>query len=445
MDLFDRIASFAEAAGPIGLTLVGVAGVVLLLLTITGSRMTLLGLYALLLMFSGFTVESINLGSTLMRWVVMFLIAMTCFSGARYPGTPAVLLSLYAVMGMLLSPLAPSLVYALQFSLLLLVLSFPTASATAGRIRTVDDVHRLLKLLIAAGGLYVILGLSSLGSLTSGHSPAARFSGATSSAPLFVLTGGLLLPVALWGALQTGLKQWRVYCVVIALCTGMLCLVSGQRTGTLAGFIGCVPLLLRFGVKKVGLGLAMLALGLALVWGVLSLMPAQREFVIRRFTSADTTGRFERWTMAVTMCLRKPWLGRGVAASNLSFGFHNAYLVAWYEVGVLGLVLYAGAFFLMAWQALRLTLKRTSRQVSDVARLMLGLTLANMAAAFFESKLNSPSNVAMFMAVMSSVILVRLRQFSAEPAGAEPAGQLLAYDATYDTRGLYGPSPRPAT
>ena len=51
----------------------------------------------------------------------------------------------------------------------------------------------------------------------------------------------------------------------------------------------------------------------------------------------------------------------------------------------------------------------------DAARLVLGLTLASMAAAFFENKLSSPSNIAIFMTIVSSVILVRLREL-ARPA-----------------------------
>jgi O-antigen ligase len=313
------------------------------------------------------------------------------------------------VAGLVTSPLAPDTFWAIQRSGLLVVISLPMAAAIAQRLATLDDIYKVLKMFILAGGLYVVLGLSTLPSLTGG----ARFTGATSSAPLFVLTGGLLLPIALWGALQSGIKQWRIYCVVIAITTGMLCIVSGQRTGTLAGFIGCLPLLARFGMRKLMIGLVLLVVGLALVYFVLSFMPLQAEFVIRRFTSADTTGRVERWQRALELCLRNPFLGQGVGADQTHhFGFHNAYLVTWIEMGLVGLFLYAGALVWMATRSLRLILAHGDREIQDVARLLLGLTLASMAAAFFESKLVSPSNVAIFMAVMVSVMLVRLKELA---------------------------------
>lgn len=419
-----------DAAGPLGLVVVGVFLLALALMTAMRLRMSLLACYLLLLMFSGFAVESIDAGSTLLRWLVMFLIAATCFAGVGSPGGPALMLGLYAVVGGVTAPIAPSSSLAIQRSGLLLIIALPMAAAVADRLRTMEDVLQLLKVFIVAGGLYVVLGLLTLPSLTAGE----RFAGVTTSAPLFVLTGGLLLPVALWGALQPGIRQWRVYCVFIAVCTGMLCLISGQRTGTLAGFIGCLPLLARFGVRKVLISLLLLAVGLGLVYAVLSAMPAQEEFVRRRFFSADTTGRVERWTTALSLCLQRPFLGHGAASSaDAGFGFHNAYLVTWYELGVVGVLLFAGAFLWMAFRAARLILHRADRRISDIARLLLGVTLANMAAAFFESKLISPSNIAIFTAVVTSAVLVRLGHL----AGRHPA-EYAGYDIAGDEEAAYG-------
>ena len=415
MDLLGRIEDFIRLAGPVGLIVVGVFILALILITAMGKRTMLVATYLFLLMFSGFVIESVSAGTTLLRWLVMFLIAATGLTGMRSPGAPCLLLGIYGLVGLVTSPLAPDTFWAIQRAGLLVVISLPMAAAIAQRLATLDDLYRVLKTFILAGGLYVLLGLATLPSLTGG----ARFAGATSSAPLFVLTGGLLLPIALWGALQSGIKQWRIYCVVIAIITGMLCIVSGQRTGTLAGFIGCLPLLARFGVRKLLIGLVLLAVGIVLIYVVLSAMPQQAEFVIRRFTSADTTGRVERWNMALDLCMRNPFLGQGVGADQVhDFGFHNAYLVTWLEMGLVGLILYAGAFVWMAARSLRLILGRGDREIQDVARLLLGLTLASMTAAFFESKLVSPSNVAIFTAVMTSVMLVRLKELADRGEGA---------------------------
>ena len=409
MDLLGRIEDFIHLAGSLGLILAGVFLLALILITAMGKRKILLALYLFLLMFSGFVIESVSAGTTLLRWVVMFLIAATGLTGMRSPGAPCLLLGIYGLVGLITAPLAPDTFWAIQRSGLLVVISLPMAAAIAQRLATLDDIYKVLKTFILAGGLYVLLGMATLPSLAGGE----RFAGATSSAPLFVLTGGLLLPIALWGAMQSGIRQWRIYCIVIAVVTGMLCIISGQRTGTLAGFIGCLPLLARFGMRKLLIGLVLLAVGIGLIYLVFSFMPQQAEFVLRRFTTADTTGRVERWHRALDLCMQNPFLGQGVGADQTHhFGFHNAYLVTWLEMGLVGLILYAGALVWMATRSLRLILGRGDRETKDVARLLLGLTLASMAAAFFESKLVSPSNIAIFTAVMTSVMLVRLKELA---------------------------------
>ena len=45
MGLFDRITAFVDAAGPVGLVVAGMFGMLLILLTATSARMTLLGIY----------------------------------------------------------------------------------------------------------------------------------------------------------------------------------------------------------------------------------------------------------------------------------------------------------------------------------------------------------------------------------------------------------------
>jgi len=86
MDLFGRISGFMDSAGPLGLVAVLALLLGLLALAVTGKRMILLGAYLFLLMFSGFAVPAIDAGSTLLRWVVMLLIALTAVRGARLPG-----------------------------------------------------------------------------------------------------------------------------------------------------------------------------------------------------------------------------------------------------------------------------------------------------------------------------------------------------------------------
>ena len=152
-----------------------------------------------------------------------------------------------AVWGMLTAPLALSLSWAMQKTGLMFAIAILMGAAIADQIRSPKDIRVLLGIILAGAGLYVVLGLTALGGLRGG-----RFAGVTTGAPLFVMTGGLLLPVALWGALTTEHKAKRTYCIAVGILILLLCVISGQRTGTFAGFIACTPLAIaRFGIKKV--------------------------------------------------------------------------------------------------------------------------------------------------------------------------------------------------
>jgi O-antigen ligase len=183
------------------------------------------------------------------------------------------------------------------------------------------------------------------------------------------------------------------------------------------------------------LGIILTGLGIVAVIYVFSLMPEQAQFVKRRFTNLETTGRAEIWLDALSMCLKRPFLGYGSGGSQILGSFHNAYLTAWYEGGLAGLILFGGAFVVMALRELKLVVQQKHEEILDLARLLLGLTLASIAAGFFESKLVSPSNIAIFTAIIVSVILTRLksllREYWFEPVPEEE----LPDDASYANDG----------
>ena len=421
MDLFGRIEGFLEAAGPLGILAGMVVLGVLALLAFLNNRQVLVGLYLASLMFSGFVVGWVDTGSTLVRWLILVVLAVTAAQGWRMPGLGAMMIGLFALYQLSTVLFSPVKFWGAQKAALMLIAAVPMGAAITHSLAGREDVKRLLKMFLLAAGLYAVMGLLTLPSLRVG----SRFAGATSSAPLFVLTGGLLLPVAVWGALQEGLtRRWRSYSGVVALCVGVLCLFSGQRTGTLAGFVGCVPLVLRLTGRRVAAtALLLLASGSVLLL-VFHAMPEQGDYVYDRFTSMDTSGREERWEAAREACMRSPFIGHGEGADQiLPFGFHNAFLVTWYNGGIVGLVLFAGAFVAMAVQGVLAVLGARwtgDTELGDLGRLVLGWTLAAIAAGFFESKLVSPSNIAIFTAIVTSAILTRLRDFRLSAAAHGP-------------------------
>ncbi len=412
MEFVDRFESFIKVAGRGGTVLLVLVFVIIPALALARRHWWLVAIFVGALMFAGFENSAIDSGSVLLRWLIMFVLATCCMYGMKSPGPGAIMLAAIAVIGILTAPLAPNPMWALQFSGLFFILTVPMAAAIADRLRTMADVRKFLKIVLVCAGIWVVLQMFSLRSLVE----ATRFEGAGKTSGPFAFTGGLMLPVALWGALGKGPIWWRMYCGVTGTLILLLIAISGSRTGTFSGVIACLPLLIaRFGVKRILLTSLLIVMGLGLVWSVLTFMPEHKDFLMGRYISTDTTGRVERWTLALNECLESPLLGAGVGADRiLGYGPHNAYLIIWLTHGFFGLMLFAGALTTILFQSLKLIFGRMGDQAKDIGRLFCGIIMGSMIAGFFVGKMNSSSNVVAFFVIMSSVIVYRTIKISYE-------------------------------
>jgi len=405
-DLFGRLARIVDATGGAALPLMAVMMLVLVLLVILNKRMALVFLYWVALMFSGHANETLDSGSTLFRWLIVVLLSGTIVFGVAKPGLPATMLGLCGLLGLVTSFYSPVFFFGLQRATLLGMSAVVMMGAIAHSIQSTKDVRTFYKLCLVAAGVYVLLGMASLGSLREGM----RFAGAAGrKASLFGLTGGILLPIALWAVLNPRMKTWRWYGAAVLALIAMLLVLSTQRTGTFMGLIACTPLLARFRLRRLLMGL--LAAGLVgfVLWMALQAFPKQAEYVHERFGTLDPTGRTLRWKAALDVCLERPYLGHGMGSSGVTgVSFHNAYLVAWNDVGIGGLALFGGAILMMVFQSLRLLRRQKGEETQMLGRLALGISLGCLAGAFFEEGLFSPSNIVVFSALSSSVINTRL-------------------------------------
>ncbi len=404
-DLIARLEMFLETAGGVGVIVLGLLLLSLMFLSVLGWRMVLVALFVAALMFSGAAVLSLDAGSTLFRWTIIFALALTCIRGMRSPGLPAIMLGAVGFLALLSGLRGQFPLYSIQRSILLMVAALPMAAAIAHHLRTVNDVTRLLKMFLWAAGLYAVLGMAFLPSLRAG----TRFAGGFRGAPLFIMTGGMLIPFVLWGAIRERAGVTRWYCVIVLICIGLICVISAQRTGAFAGFIGCLPLLIRFRFKKIlaGTGLVLLAGVAVYVFAVL--VPEQAAYVVERFWSTELSGRREIWAHGLALCLDAPWLGHGIGGLGEATGFHNAYLAVWYNGGLLALVIFTGAYLIMCFRSFKLIRLRVGAEINDIGRLFLGLSLACLATSFFEESIFSPSNMASFVGLTISIGVTRMR------------------------------------
>lgn len=391
-DFFGRFSEVYDSFG--GLALLGMMTIAIVLFLLTVGRKQLL-LYKWLLicmLFSGFYISSIDSAVTLLRWLIIGCLGIVAVSYFRPPHVPNRLLAAYAVLGLLTAPLSPTPLWAVQWSALLLIAVFGVDSALSGAVRRPDQVYRMLRFFLWLNAAWIVLAVVSLPALRS----QSRFAGLSESAPLFALTGGVLLPISLWHAFYIAQPKIRGAGLLLALGSALFMALAGQRTPLVACAIGCLPLL-PLGSNKTVLRLMVLlaivvAVSIASIW----FFPEHAEWLAERYGAAlggDLAGREQRWQKAFWACLEDAFLPNGVGAHReFGFGFHNAFLVAWYDGGILGLILFLGCsatVFLRGWKITRI--RRDNRR--NLARLAMAICATCACAGMAEAKLYSPSNI----------------------------------------------------
>lgn len=422
-DFLGRVTTFFEAAGPTGI-MVAVLGVLLLMtLALFGRRRELLFLLIVTATFSGAMWTAVDSGSTMIRWVILALLALNIFRLRTYPGTPMVLFLLYVFLGIGFIAFSEVILWSMQTGGLLL-LTVTAAVAISDTMKTRTDIRRILYLFLVGASAWFALGVYTLPKLVAAKGmEAGRFSGVIVSAPLFVITGGLLLVIAVWGTLCSRKNWQRVVCGVLSLALVVLLLVSGQRTGTFAGLLGCTPLLAR---KKLN-SLVFVAVAMVIValFGVRLATANKRqvEFLKKRYLTADTTGRTRIWRAAVEECMKSPIIGHGHGGDR---GFslkyhhptHNSCLAIWYNTGIFGLSLYLAAFASGGLQSWRLIRGGRDQEMRDLGRVFLGLLIAEFLAGMAETAC-SPSNFTTITLAIVFAMIGRLWVISREEAQFE--------------------------
>lgn len=402
----DQLARFIEMTGAFGILAFALVSVTLILLAAVGRRDLLLALFLLALPFSGSVILWLNSGSTLFRWSVMIVLALTALSRFQWPGLAAFLMGFAACLGipMGLGGIGP--MYILQKTILFVVMMGPMAASLAYQLQDIKDVHRVMRYFIIAAAVLAVLSVVSLPQLRAGE----RFAGATTSAPLFVMTGGLFLAFSLWGAIQFR-GFWRGLAIVTFLTIAMTNVISGQRAGTVAGFIACLALLMRFKFKRMLAGVVVV---LAVVGGIViffKFMPDQASFVYGRYFEEGSSGRVERWQYALQVCSENLLAGHGMGSAGwLPHTFHNGYLSVWYDAGIIGLMMFLLAFALTGVRCLQVFLYKPTQ---EIGRLFIGILMALMFMAMLEESVWSPSNVAgsvmMILMVMSTRMVLIIK------------------------------------
>jgi len=383
----------------------------------------------------------IDVVASLVRWLSLLLLLGAGVLSKAITISWGLLLFWGYVLGGLISMFwARSIAWQLQRGLLLVV-AFAAISVAHGT-RSYRTHRATLELIAIAGVVFALLNAASLpGQLTD----PSRFTGFAKTAPALAVVLGGLLPFVFWGVGSARSTLVRAI-MCLGFVSGTVALMfSGQRAGTVAGFVGLIPLLLATKPNRKNLaGAALLAIVL-LAAGIFLAGNASEEkldFLLSRYRfDAGLSNRDVIWRAALDEISQNPVLGHGIGAAEwvISSSFHSTYLEIWFNAGLLGLVLFMASQACFLLRIRHLSRMATDPEIRSILALALGYMLGFIVLCVFESLGAGISNLNMILYLYVGVLVSggALRQAACP---ALPSGNLASSPSPDPFRVLGRPS-----
>jgi len=279
------------------------------------------------------------------RWYFLFLAAFTALMRpAPSDFLSLALLAAYATFNLLGILLTTSIEQGLVRAVFYVVAIFAFLYSLGTARYKIEDLISLLRQMAIVG---VLLSLAHLASivLLPGATGIGRFKGFfVSPQPMSLATAAVTLPM-IWVLLSKAAGRWFWVILAATLVNVTVMIASTQRTGLFSLAASTVALLAFYRARG-----ALLAIGgtgiFALVLYPLIGTLVSTDFLSERLSSFDTQGRYEIWQIAWEKSLESPLIGHGTGSatdfSETTFGkkFHQAYLAALYDGGIIGLALF---------------------------------------------------------------------------------------------------------
>jgi O-antigen ligase len=171
----------------------------------------------------------------------------------------------------------------------------------------------------------------------------------------------------------------------------------------------------------------------------------QSEFLVKRMTDTETSGRYQLWMDSLDELMRNPLMGHGFGSDRwLAQGGHldhkqrphNWYIVIWHNTGFFGLLLLLATLAAGTLSSLRLVFSHADEELKSMSRLVTGQLLGLTATGLVDS-MGSPSNIQTITLVLFLVaagrlpIIYRQEQLAEAEAEAHGPDAPLIYDDVY--------------
>lgn len=428
--LVGRITYFLAESNPF-LVMAGVAlALALVFLMLTGRRRALFFMLLVSLVFTGSIWSALDAYSGLLRMFLLGLLSLGVVRLRQSPGVPAILFGLYLLFGLPMAVFAPDVPWTLQYSGILVI----CYAACVSLIKDMDSpqaVARFCIIFVLAAAVWTVIGAISLRTLIQVGTGGERWAAATETAGLFTQIGGTLLPFVTWGAMRPWAWKWRIACGVMGMMMAVILILAAQRTGTIAGILGSLPLLIRLKSPKTLLALAMGGLVAVALYGAASLNQRQTDYVMERYFEGGLSNRDKIWKAGLDVIMENPIMGAGFGSNKRTLReeigkhIHSMYLGVWYDAGIMGLVFITLSLGAGTWQAWYLVRKARDPETNEAARLMLGLFLNLGASGLVEASASSASDIATVTCLVAMAMTQRLLLSYRHPAPAAVTPRVL--------------------
>lgn len=417
-DLFSRFQGILEIFGYGGLLVVLCFVAVVVGFTFVRG----LGLLLLTLLVS-YSLGAITTGgviflSTVIRWGCLILLGISFIKYFEMPSPSLLLLIFYALLGLGFSVFSPAPSFSMQQSILLLATILCTSVAISSYVTSFDAIGRLFVMGIAAASVWTASNLLLAREFIL--SPHLRYSTDTAvSAVSAAYAGAFFVPMVVWGIVQKKSSWLRLYSVLLIVPFLFILILTGVRSAlfgmTMIAILPLILLKVRFSKVLVYSFIFAVVGGVSLLV-LYSIMPDKAGPLVERIFSMETTGRTERWAIALRWCFENALIfGKGIGSTNIiarrdfNISFHNSFFDIWGNTGFIGML--AVVFFLLVYIKKGFNLLRIcpSEETAAYSRILLGYMLGISAMSLVESFLSSASTIGIFMLIVTAALIDKLR------------------------------------
>ena len=360
-------------------------------------------IYILLLFsasFVGFSTPLVDSLATLVRWLCIFILfGFSIFLHKSKINIGIMLHWSYVIFGIISLIFYISLGWQLQRSALLLVTSIGIPITSLVLFRKVQEKDKLFKGISFTTGIVILLSFIALLNNTE---VSGRFSAFSSGAPNFAVILGSLLPFSLWRSYYSRNNLSNNIWFLIYILGLFVLFFSGQRTGTLAGIVGSIPMIIYFWKDKIWFTRIILLI-IFIFLAIFLFMQFRNDrisYLINRYTfQAGLSDRDIIWKFVLNNLPKNLFLGRGVGASELLLkaSFHNAYLEVIYNSGIFGFVAFLFSQLYFVYWTLRILFKIKDVSIKKDLIIIFGYIFSFFILSFFESVGAGASNISVLI------------------------------------------------